>query len=275
MVCVKGDQDHSFCMFNLFTGGSRIVKSAPVSDLSCICYGFGYDCVDNDYKILVVWKYDSNSFDSNPVFQSKDDDLFWVYSCRDDGWSRFKGFPYATFDWGPLGLEGKPACLVNNILHWCIKTRDYKKVIATYDLHTCRFGKMVLPDGISRGILSELGAGQLCCSYFEEDKIKVWGMKEYGVKESWTMLFNFDIYYYISSAAALCEWKDGRRLVLYDPPKNGSLHWYNIDTNEFRSIGRGTWRRSKVVNGGRGTTYRIMRVGNGARTWKEVVILQR
>lgn len=261
IACIKSPNT-SFLFYNMFTGASYTVEGALKKEerqnTYCVCFGFGYDRYDDDYKIFDVYLHGT---------KSDDDIYFWVYSFRNRRWESFYGFPYASYGrplWGG-------ACSFNGVLHWVVATRGTfkekrKLVILTFDLHSFKFGEILVPDvNNMKGIdhiakISELD-GRLCYVYQPRKgvnpKIYVWVMKEYGVKESWTRLLTDDHasairksgHFFASIPITSYKRGDGGgEVVLFGRNNNygSKLFWYDMDNKVCEEVQFRVWLREET-----------------------------
>ncbi|XP_009630556.1 F-box/kelch-repeat protein At3g06240-like [Nicotiana tomentosiformis] len=151
---------------------------------SCSMYGFGYDTLSDDYKVVTLSYYDS--FDENdPAITETFVD---IYSLRKGLWKRLESSPYDH----PLS-DRASGVLVNGVLHWlACKTSQYSFVIAAFHLSDEKFLEVAGPTGLgSNYSLCNLVVLRGCLCIFtsigkDMDTVTFWMMKEYGVKESWT-----------------------------------------------------------------------------------------
>ncbi|KAF4372638.1 hypothetical protein F8388_027311 [Cannabis sativa] len=140
----------------------------------CICqyiiYGFGYDPIHDDYKLIRLVQYigdEDDSFDSENAY----------------------------------------GVLVDNALHWVVSRKpesDVSNLIGAFDIVSEEYYVVPQPDFVDCDFHMTLNVlGSCLClianytsdqsSYFWEtkaDRIDIWVMKEYGVKESWTKLYS-------------------------------------------------------------------------------------
>ena len=146
------------------------------------CFGFGYDCLRDDYKIVMLSRRELSE-----VF---------VYSLRDNSWKTLTGKENITDSYSRPLQRG---VLVNNCLHW-IQGGPGDEQVIVFDLHHEEWSTLPLPNETNFLIL-QLGFldGHLCLhiatnhpTFHGKVKCDLWCMKEYGVKESWTKLFSFD-----------------------------------------------------------------------------------
>ncbi|KAL6128917.1 hypothetical protein ACLB2K_072270 [Fragaria x ananassa] len=195
--------------------------------------GFGYDPHANDYKVLkiVILRSDWFSFRYSYVVQ--------VYSLAGGSWRRLDA-SFAPLDLQASGIK-RPA-FINGCLHM-LKCRDddmycctHDWFIAYFNLGTEVFGEIMIPEALQKQRCSISRYGDslaLIKDYDTRDPnnrgCEIWVMKEYGVAESWTYLFNVpvvqnDTYgFRRCGEVVLMEEKDGgqSRMVLFDP-KSGN-----------------------------------------------------
>ncbi|EXB41582.1 F-box protein [Morus notabilis] len=167
---------------------------APDDNLPCIqfiVYGFGYDPIGNDYKLVrMVQFYGDNGQDSF-------DSGVKIYSAKLNTWKRIRDFPYY------LRYKRGFGVLSNNALHWVVSTKplsDVSNLVFAVDLVTEEYREVPLPEFEGEGCRMdvEVLGGSLCllCNYGPDgpdadwgstsDYVDMWMMKEYGVRESWT-----------------------------------------------------------------------------------------
>ncbi|XP_027120321.1 F-box/kelch-repeat protein At3g23880-like [Coffea arabica] len=85
---------------------------------------------------------------------------------------------------------------LNEIVHWPSSSSWFSHVVVTFDLSQEKFGTIPVPNMLHRNNGFTIGVFEKClCAIFNFsphkrywwDRFEVWMMKEYGVKESWTM----------------------------------------------------------------------------------------
>ncbi|KAI8530502.1 hypothetical protein RHMOL_Rhmol11G0064200 [Rhododendron molle] len=193
-------------------------------------YGFGYDRVSRDYKVvrIVVLKgIDDGCFD----FEVK------VYSVRSNSWHRAKKFPRYP------NLQRAGGVLAGGVLHWVVTTEPEAfnpGLIIGFDLGREEFKLVPQPvysDGNFFMDLQSLGGClSLICNYYL-DRVDIWVMKEYGVNESWSKLISIvqpgvigpfqyvmPIAYSQSGEEILLE-QDTRRFL-----------WYNLEREAIKNV---------------------------------------
>ncbi|XP_058787910.1 F-box/kelch-repeat protein At3g23880-like [Vicia villosa] len=135
-------------------------------------YGFGYDHVSHDYKLLVLY-----SCLTEHTTRAK------VYTLKTDSWRTIQPFPsdFGTLPDYPQGRYGK---YVSSTVNWM----TCQRWIVSFDLVNESYRKILPPRQQREPIY--LGLSVLrdwLCIISDHD---VWVMKEYGIRDSWTKLFN-------------------------------------------------------------------------------------
>ncbi|PHT36737.1 hypothetical protein CQW23_24437 [Capsicum baccatum] len=146
-------------------------------------YGFGYDELNDDYKVVCL---------TQKVY---DDDSRYnvdkIYSLKNNSWKCLDEFRIGK-------LSNQTGMFVNGKLHWENTTKHFGCYsdwdVIFIDLTDGRWGEMEKPfysEGKLRfepclGVL-ENDLSMLC--HHLGSHADVWVMKEYGVKESWTKMF--------------------------------------------------------------------------------------
>ncbi|KAL3513991.1 hypothetical protein ACH5RR_026708 [Cinchona calisaya] len=144
--------------------------------------GLCFDDSTNDYKVVIAIQNWS-------VIK-----FVLVGSIKSKEWSQIN-FPYAMA-WS--------RCYVNGRLHWIVRerkldphliasfdTKIFSKLIVYFDAKTLEFKEFPMPD-IVYSINGELRVvdGCLCMADMTISKSQILIMREYGVKESWTTIWN-------------------------------------------------------------------------------------
>ncbi|XP_059654762.1 F-box protein At3g07870-like [Cornus florida] len=83
---------------------------------------------------------------------------------------------------------------LNGAIHWVSGGDDHRLYIVLFNLGTEVFSEMELPTSLPHSLSCAVFQDSLCAFHIDsyECKVSVWVMKEYGVVESWTNLFNID-----------------------------------------------------------------------------------
>ncbi|ONI16360.1 hypothetical protein PRUPE_3G094200 [Prunus persica] len=145
--------------------------------------GFGYDSVNDDYKLV--------SFMDCGTYC-----LVHMYSLKSRTWKRIQDLPLKKFVVHSMGV------FLKGTLHWLMhhEIDDEPIIIGTLDLVSEEFCQFTLPIHMFHGDISDKNSirfnlvvveGYLCI-YRKECGSTAWIMREYGVAESWTMLYSID-----------------------------------------------------------------------------------
>jgi F-box interacting protein len=145
--------------------------------VSYIRYGFGYDPLIDNYKVVAVFCYDSG----NEILEAKTN----VYTLGTNSWRMIEG----NF---PVPKDGlRKLTYVSGTLNWYVYTDDDLCVVS-FDLVNESHRKLLPPNfgGEDRyhvvlGVLRDC----LCITTSSRAFYSVWLMKEYGNEKSWIKLF--------------------------------------------------------------------------------------
>ncbi|XP_039688743.1 F-box/kelch-repeat protein At3g23880 [Medicago truncatula] len=135
-------------------------------------YGFGYDQVNDRYKVPAVVQNGYNLDETKTL----------IYTFGEKDWTTIQKFPCdPRCDPGRLGV-GK---FVSGTLNWIVNNKD---VIVSFDLEKETYEEIWLPqyDGVNHVLY--VSSNCICVSIDHSKKTVVWMMKEYGVVESWTKM---------------------------------------------------------------------------------------
>ncbi|XP_059299442.1 F-box protein CPR1-like [Lycium ferocissimum] len=165
-----------------------------------VSFGFGYDVVNNDYKVVRIVQFsgsEKGSFHSDVK----------VYSLKSSCWRGVdEQLPYF------LQYVDQPGTYLNGSLHWFasakmeIPENNLELLIVAFDLGTEKWRLVPPPRYMSFNVNLVLLGGSLCVyktylidSYDDwgnvdlvVDHVDIWEMKEYGVKDSWTMVASLE-----------------------------------------------------------------------------------
>lgn len=137
-----------------------------------VLYVYGYDESDDDYKVFRFLTSEDVSGRNEKIWVD-------VYSRNTDSWRRIENFEGV--------LSGQGVYFVRGKLHWTLGTGVEK--IVSFDLGNETYGAVELPKcegGYFDLTLGELGGCLSVLCFYENRRVDVWIMREYGVKESWT-----------------------------------------------------------------------------------------
>ncbi|KAL6513168.1 hypothetical protein OROGR_020654 [Orobanche gracilis] len=183
-------------IFNPLTRKYRVL---PTSDIempgyvaklphtNSIPYGFGYDQINDYYKLVRIVELSMKNSDIH-CSEVK------VYSLKANSWRRVRDFPNGYY----IGNRLCWAAYVNGCLHWVVVKRpesDGSQFIVAFDIGREVFKVVPQPkyDKVDSTMFVNVGVLDRCLrvmAIYAKVRTDVWIMKEYGVEKSWTKLFS-------------------------------------------------------------------------------------
>lgn len=178
-------------------------------------YGFAYDFKIDDYKVVRIVDYIQDQED--PINSDVE-----VYTLRTNAWKSIGSIPYYFPSDKYCGV------IVNGGLHWLgVGIDDGDDLIVAFDISEETFKGLVVVEGpmlhapesddeVDNNSLGVLG-GSLCLLFKEYgERVDVWVMQEYGVKESWNKRFTItqDIATENYSLRLVRDFKNGGQILL-------------------------------------------------------------
>ncbi|XP_055824041.1 F-box/kelch-repeat protein At3g06240-like [Solanum dulcamara] len=155
----------------------RHISRSTYEEASVGTYGLGYDSITDDYKILKI-----DNLASNKILALKSgswrniDNIFYNYTHHKD-----------------------TLIFVRGAFHWiCRDIRLPKYFMLSFNISNEVYTEILLPDEICKNMpfinrVASVIEGMLCayCTRLNEGvaTFKLWVMKDYGIKESWTLLY--------------------------------------------------------------------------------------
>lgn len=193
----RGKKPEQFILWNPSTGQD---KELPLNHF-CECpitfmAGLGYDSFSDNYKVVAA----VNDGGSQLMYIA-------LYNLRTNSWSMWEKtvFPYKFSS----SCSQPGITLANGAPHWLLNrhgTGGVANVIIYFDPVEENFKELSLPDSLVGDIFLGVCKGFLCVGSCNQ----IWIMKEYGVKESWTVLMDFPRYsagYSIQNFEHLMLWQ--------------------------------------------------------------------
>lgn len=200
----------------------RLLWYKPPPEGTEVVYGLGYDGVDDDYKLLMVFRRAQGRWGVG------EDGICMLYSLKSDSWSEIR-----------RRLEARhfPDCnglCVNGALHWMAISKEYNPMQRTctlvcFDFSSEEFRVLEQPEyspelNLENDVIDvAVLRGKLCVflNYrrsFRDTAFVLWAMEDYGVEESWTKLYEIR---YKSIPPIVSEFKRGiwftlRPLYVYE-----------------------------------------------------------
>ncbi|KAF5749393.1 F-box protein CPR30-like [Tripterygium wilfordii] len=229
------NSEEDLALYNFSTRMSHLLPGEPIvmfqRELSrCVFYGFGYDLVNDDYKVVRVILGLSQDPEVEPEVG--------VYSLKTNSWKRLKTLPvgirwlFSPYYYSFSADRGY-GVLVDNALHW-VSPLDPQigrpNLIIAFDLGSEEFHVVPQPEYEHEIFEMDLSVLRGCLCALCNDKeswVDVWLMKEYGVKESWSRLFRveqprvhlFKALAYSKENDEVLFMKEDRKVVWYDPKR--------------------------------------------------------
>ncbi|XP_058725761.1 F-box/kelch-repeat protein At3g23880-like [Vicia villosa] len=155
-------------------------KSPSIGKWRVANYGFGYDHVNDKYKVLLDVRPHGNRNNHNVR----------LYTFGENSWTTIQNFPCPPTGFTIIGK------FVSGTLNWVVsRVGDYEQTtILSFDIVKETYSEILLPqnqkhDG-RRDSEPKLGVldNCLCLCFDINTHLVLWLMKEYGVVESWTKL---------------------------------------------------------------------------------------
>ncbi|XP_057453187.1 F-box/kelch-repeat protein At3g23880-like [Lotus japonicus] len=190
----RDDYISRVCLWNPATR-SMSQHSPPLrfTSTSCWSFGFGYDSSTDTYKVVVAVNH------SWPWFREKT--MVNVYNMGHTCWRTYQ------LSHLPSMYPDGDAVHVSNTLNWvAILPEDGTElinpdrcIILSFDLGRESCVQLSLPyctrDFNHYGPILGVLRGCLCiCQTYKKTRFEIWQMKEFGMHESWTRLFNITGY---------------------------------------------------------------------------------
>ncbi|GAU33378.1 hypothetical protein TSUD_365040 [Trifolium subterraneum] len=190
---IIGSCNGLLCLFHVLEGYVKLwnpsiglkSKNSPSLDcydnkrISITYHGFGYDHINDKYKVLLV-----------VVGRLGSEKVTQIYTFGGNSWTTIQNFPC----FHPSRLIGK---FVSGTLNWVVPKRGVfsnKSVILSFDLAKETCNELLLPEhdavNVRNPVLSVLSNCLFVCFDSINTHWDFWLMKKHGVAESWTRLTN-------------------------------------------------------------------------------------
>ncbi|XP_071728094.1 F-box/kelch-repeat protein At3g06240-like [Rutidosis leptorrhynchoides] len=223
------DKHHNLYLANPTTRKTLKVLAGISNDET---YRFGYDSSTDDYKVISI----SHMGISDSDLDTKS---VRVYRLRNNSWNLLPNFSYKCDLYCPGEL------LLNNNLHWVVRSRRLTMTIATFSLASEQIHEIDFPDSINYIQGFRVTCSQLCsidgkvvpvfCVGLSvpEYVYELWVMDEYGVPNSWTKLciLEIDIYPSLEFFVPVSN-----RDILFGNSDTEKVYIYNMDERRCTSV---------------------------------------
>ncbi|XP_068313773.1 F-box protein CPR1-like [Pyrus communis] len=234
LVCIKSTENAEIALWNPSIQKFKRIPFTP--SVSSPQYGFGYDSTNDDYKLVEIekistpysvdvskWSWENITNGSWPYCVALSYEVH-VYSLKSNLWKKIQSMP-------SKGLElVSKIHFSNGALNWVMSDNNMS-IILTLDLATEKYGEFYCPvNGIlDVSIELEVLGGYLCVCIlnYNNSEFGIWVMKEYGARESWTLLH--------SSISHLCKrykplvFSKNGEMVLVRSESHPGLRWFDLE----------------------------------------------
>uniref|UniRef100_A0A2N9HY55 F-box domain-containing protein n=1 Tax=Fagus sylvatica TaxID=28930 RepID=A0A2N9HY55_FAGSY len=227
---------NKICVYNIYTaelthlpGSHLVIKGFKVA------YGFGFHPRTKEYKVVRIVEQECVRY------------YFGQYELSLD--QSIEVFTLGTYAWrtkrsNPFLLRMQPSeALINGALHWLGQAKvRHSQIILSFDLEDERFYQIPSPncrfDVLDWHLLVLGGCLSLAVyNHNKKNKIDIWLMKNYDMKESWTKEFTINSgSLSLGSIRPLCLLKNGK--VLFEYAKQ-SLFLYDTNKKTTKKINLG------------------------------------
>ncbi|KAI3880506.1 hypothetical protein MKW92_004116 [Papaver armeniacum] len=163
-----------------------------------------------------------------------------------NSWGPAKKIPYTlACQEHPRRLQEVPdmgRLPVNGAIHWIAFRKSgqvVSKVILSFHFEKQEFAEIQLPNLMDERCHTNLCVleGSLCLLHISKERADLWELKNYGVENSWTMLFTIDIqqlFVYVGYLIPLRCFENGKFLLAFD--RDGALNMglYDSERQTFK-----------------------------------------
>lgn len=198
-------------------------------------YGFGYDSVSDDYKVVRIVMLEGMHDDESFHYEAK------AYSLKANSWHRVEKFPHYPH------LKRTGGVLVKGALHWVVNEEpripriSRAGLIVAFDLACEKYRLVPQPEYSDLNFFMNVERLGEClsvvCYYYYCENVHVWVMNGYGVKESWTKLISVNQQSVIRNmqfVRPVGYSKNGEEVLLQT--EGTSLLWYDLKRNRGRRV---------------------------------------
>ncbi|XP_057434371.1 F-box/kelch-repeat protein At3g23880-like [Lotus japonicus] len=161
----------------------------PFEDNSDDSFGFGYDCMNETYKMVAIMDM-RNSLEEEP-----EKNVVKIYDMGSTCWRRIQSFPDLPNRVWPSAMSN--GVYASGALNWLILTKTKTFIVVSLNLGREEYLQLSLPPSSQHAKdrcfpLLDVLKDSLCILQNDGEKgFVVWQMKEFGAQASWTKLFNF------------------------------------------------------------------------------------
>ncbi|CAB4261627.1 unnamed protein product [Prunus armeniaca] len=228
LVCIRNCVDWEIALWN---PSIQKLKKIPFPSFEkpqfTAYYGFGYDSVHDDYKVAGIGDCHTESRQVH------------IYSLKSNSWKRIQNMPCNHFD-----FHSDYIVFFNGALNWLMHPvlDETPHIIQTLNLASeeyCQFSTPVDLDNVTLSLEVLGGCLCLCVDRFGAAH-DVWVMKEYGMTESWTLLFSIEPEavpsMHVHSFKPLVLSKNGEMVLLKYKFYDSVFFWYDLKKKSFKQV---------------------------------------
>ncbi|KAJ0053186.1 hypothetical protein Pint_03067 [Pistacia integerrima] len=244
LLCISDQRcNEDIYLFNPSTGVYRKLPppefDVPTIESTCFTsLGFGFHRAENDYKVIrSIFLYDK-PFENIDSYQCE----ARIYSLSTDKWKKIGAVPFHI-------STRAAVCFDDQIFIWKASRgfgRRMSILVVAFDMDKEEFKEVPKPElrdpascQIEVGVMNEYFS---MFHMWRGERVEIWAMKEFGVKESWTKMFVIGPQMMIDPCyiflRPLCMKKNGEILI---EKGEGKLVMYAPEdeiVNEFTAIRR-------------------------------------
>ncbi|KAM1713478.1 hypothetical protein EV1_023927 [Malus domestica] len=154
-----------------------------MTKLGSPCYAFGYDSINDDYKLVGFVEFRNKE----PLFLTYS---VQIYSLKSNSWKRIQNINIPWWSYYVFDLHN--IVYVNGALCWLMDDGSDIYTIVTLDLATEECGAFPAPVDKPYLFLEVLGDCLYICVRHGRTRHDGWIMKEFGVAESWTLIYSIN-----------------------------------------------------------------------------------
>ncbi|XVE87676.1 hypothetical protein DITRI_Ditri19aG0006900 [Diplodiscus trichospermus] len=193
-------------------------------------YGFGHDPISDDYKVVKIMHL--GRVDGKPL-----ETEVKVCSLKRNRWRKIQDIPCV------FSFPGAKGVFASGALHWVLTQKlqlSEETVIVALDLGSESYREVPQPEYKDKIFQLNVGVlgGSLCAmANYDDVRVDLWIMKEYGVKDSWTRLFSVaseEVIGPLRSVKPLAYSKSGDQVLLEHD--NFNLFWYDLKKKQTDDV---------------------------------------
>ncbi|CAK8565822.1 unnamed protein product [Lathyrus sativus] len=239
---------HGILCFSIVTQNDIILCNPSTKDYKAIpldrnhheCYrrgysnsGFGYDCVEDDYKVMCIYH-----LDNEPMEDLYLDPFIWeIFSLKNNSWKKLD----VDIKCNPTFWNDEQLYIDGFSHRVCqIEEYDYKTYVLSFDWHREVFTTTLIPFNIE-DILDFLyhwinlvllnGSIALILNYTSTSTFHIFILGELGVKESWTKLCTLEHLPYLEHPIGM-----GKKSDMLFRKKDGGLVCFDLITQKTTDL---------------------------------------